>query len=92
MKNLTHEQIENMAAIVVGLFNMKIEIGTIREMFFAYVNSEGLIETGTEDWPEELIDNYNGGGYKTTHGGAKAIYDDLYREHMESQIRLELQD
>ena len=92
MKNLTHEQIEKMEAIVVGLFNMKIEIGTIREMFFAYVSSEGLIETGTEDWPEQLIDNYNGGGYKTTHGGAKSIYDDLWNEYHFRQDSMKLSD
>lgn len=83
MKELTEKQIEKMAAVVVALFSdrLDLEIGTINEMFFSYCSNEGLLIDGREDWPEELIDNYNGGGYKTTQSGAKAIYDDFWNEY-----------
>lgn len=94
MKDLTEKQIENMAAVVVALFSdsIDLEIGTINEMFFAYVNVEKLIEDGTEEWPAQLIDNYNGGGYKTTQSGAKAIYDDLWNEYHYRKDEMRFQD
>lgn len=94
MKELTQKQIDAMADVVMMLFSKSVglEISVINEMFFAYVNVEKLIETGEEDWPEMLIDNFNGGGYKSTHGGVIKCYNDIYSEWVENQIRLELQD
>ena len=94
MKELTQTQIDKMAQVVVVLFSdgLDLDLGTINEMFFGYCSNEGLLIDGREDWPEQLIDNYNGGGYKTTHGGAKKIYDDLWNEYHYRKDSMKLSD
>ena len=83
MKTLTNKQIEKLAQVVEGLFNIEaLEIADMNEMLFAYCNHNQLIEDGTEEWMEKLIDNMNGGGYDD----AEKCYNDIFDEYKESKL------